>query len=80
MLFILNTKAEWLEVSQILLASAFIPMHPYYKQLGYKIEEYPNAQEAYNGAVSLPLYPKMTDEQVNRVIEVVLELANTLKK
>ncbi|HJV17821.1 MAG TPA: DegT/DnrJ/EryC1/StrS family aminotransferase [Bacillales bacterium] len=57
-----------------------VPMHPYYKQLGYKIEEYPNALEAYNGAVSLPLYPKMTDEQVNRVIEVVLELANTSKK
>jgi dTDP-4-amino-4,6-dideoxygalactose transaminase len=57
-----------------------VPMHPFYKKLGYSIEDYPNAFEAYNGAVSLPLYPKMTDEQVDRVIEVVLEIANTSKK
>lgn len=57
-----------------------VPMHPFYKKLGYNIEDYPNALAAYNGAVSLPLYPKMTDEQVERVIEVVLEMAKTFKK
>lgn len=57
-----------------------VPMHPYYKQLGYNIEEYPNALAAYNGAISLPLYPKMTDEHVDRVIEAVLEVAKTFEK
>ncbi|MGG3467851.1 DegT/DnrJ/EryC1/StrS family aminotransferase [Neobacillus pocheonensis] len=57
-----------------------VPMQPYYKQLGYKVEDYPNALAAFNGAISLPLYPKMTDEQVNHVIAAVSELAQTFKK
>lgn len=57
-----------------------VPMHPYYKERGYNIEEYPNALQAYQGAISIPLYPKMTDDQVNHVIEAVLELAKTFKK
>lgn len=57
-----------------------VPMQPYYKGLGYKIEDYPNALAAFNGAISLPLYPKMTDEQVDHVIDAVLDLAKTFKK
>lgn len=57
-----------------------VPMHPYYKQQGYRIEDYPNALEAYNGAISLPLYPKMTHEEVMRVVEAVTELAQIYKK
>jgi dTDP-4-amino-4,6-dideoxygalactose transaminase len=57
-----------------------VPMQPYYKQLGYKVEDYPNALQAFNGAISLPLYPKMTLDQVHRVKETVLELAQLYKK
>lgn len=57
-----------------------VPMHPYYKEQGYRIEDYPNALEAYTGAISLPLYPKMSEEQVMRVVEAVTELAQIYKK
>jgi dTDP-4-amino-4,6-dideoxygalactose transaminase len=57
-----------------------VPMQPYYKQLGYKVEDYPNALKAFNGAISLPLYPRMTLDQVHRVKETVLELAQLYKK
>lgn len=57
-----------------------VPMHPYYKEQGYRIEDYPNALEAYNGAISIPLYPKMTHEQVMRVVEAVEEIAQNYKK
>jgi dTDP-4-amino-4,6-dideoxygalactose transaminase len=57
-----------------------VPMQPYYKQLGYNVEDYPNTLAAFNGAISLPLYPKMTDDQVDHVIESVLDLAKTFKK
>lgn len=53
-----------------------IPMHPYYKEIGYNIEDYPNALQAYEGAISLPLYPKMTKEQVQQVIEAVKQIAD----
>ncbi|MBW8350287.1 DegT/DnrJ/EryC1/StrS family aminotransferase [Bacillus sp. IITD106] len=57
-----------------------VPMHPYYKRRGYKIEDYPNALAAFEGAVSLPLYPKMTESQVNYVIQAVSEIAETYKR
>lgn len=57
-----------------------VPMHPYYKKLGYKIEDYPQALAAYEGAISLPLYPKMSEEQIHRVIKSVTELAETYKR
>lgn len=56
-----------------------VPMHPYYKEIGYNIEDYPNALKAYEGAISLPLYPKMTKEQVQQVVDAVLQIANEYK-
>lgn len=57
-----------------------VPMHPYYANLGYNIEEYPNALAVYNGAISIPLYPKMNNDQVNRVVEAVKKVANQFRK
>lgn len=55
----------------------FIPLHlhPYWRDAyGLKPEDFPNATEAFRGAVSLPLYTKMTDEDQERVISVVRTL------
>lgn len=57
-----------------------IPMHPYYKKMGYKIEDYPEAERAFNGEISLPLYPKMSKEDVEYVVKVVQEVAFIFKK
>ncbi len=54
----------------------FIPVHrhPFYSQnLGYKPSMFPVAERRYHGLVSLPLYPKMTDRDVQDVIDVVTE-------
>lgn len=54
----------------------FIPvhLHPYYRSLGFRPGDYPQAESVYEGAVSLPLYPKMTVEQADRVIDAVTEV------
>ncbi len=55
----------------------FIPLHihPYYRDTyGYKPEDFPVAYETYKRIVSLPIYPKMTDEDVGRVVEGVTEV------
>jgi dTDP-4-amino-4,6-dideoxygalactose transaminase len=55
----------------------FIPvhMHPYYRdKYGYVPEQFPVAYSNYRRMLSLPLYPKMTDEDVNDVIEAVLDI------
>jgi UDP-4-amino-4,6-dideoxy-N-acetyl-beta-L-altrosamine transaminase len=57
----------------------YIPVHtqPYYQQnYGYKWGDYPISEEYYEKALSIPIYPKMTDEDVKYVIENILELGN----
>lgn len=52
----------------------FIPLHiqPYWRdRYGFKAEDFPAAHDTYRRAVSLPIYPKMTDDDVGRVIEAV---------
>lgn len=61
----------------------FIPLHlhPYYrKTYGYKPEDFPIAYETYKRIISLPIYPKMTDDDVTRVIKAVKEIAKKFKK
>jgi UDP-4-amino-4,6-dideoxy-N-acetyl-beta-L-altrosamine transaminase len=48
-----------------------VPMQPYYQRLGYKMECYPNAQAYYERCLSLPMYPTLTEEEQDFVIEKV---------
>ena len=50
--------------------------HPYYQRLGYKKGICPNAERLYERIITIPLYPKMTDEQVN---EVVIRIKNVIE-
>ncbi len=55
----------------------FIPLHlhPYYRgAFGYRPEDFPRALRAYQRAVSLPLYPRMTEDDVADVIQAVREI------
>jgi dTDP-4-amino-4,6-dideoxygalactose transaminase len=47
-------------------------LHPYYRELGYRPGLCPLAEDFYQRAVSIPLFPRMTDSEVDRVIEAVL--------
>ena len=45
-------------------------MHPFYRnKFGYKKGDFPIAERYYKRAISLPLYPKMTNEDVRYVIK-----------
>jgi dTDP-4-amino-4,6-dideoxygalactose transaminase len=50
-----------------------IPMQPYYKQLGYNAEHYPNANDYYEKCLSIPMYPTLTGQEQNFVIQTILE-------
>ncbi|HQY58787.1 MAG: DegT/DnrJ/EryC1/StrS family aminotransferase [Nitrospira sp.] len=55
----------------------FIPLHlhPYYRETyGYQPSDFPTAQAAFERIVSLPLYPKMTEADIQRVITVVRDI------
>ena len=46
-----------------------LPMLTAYKKLGFDIANYPNAYDFYRNEITLPLYSKLTDEQVEYIIE-----------
>jgi len=48
-----------------------VPVHPYYRKLGFKPENYPNAQHYYREALSIPLFYDLTDEQQNHIIRSI---------
>jgi UDP-4-amino-4,6-dideoxy-N-acetyl-beta-L-altrosamine transaminase len=56
----------------------YVPVYwmPVYRKLGHKKGECPVAEEVYSGIMSIPLYPKLTDDDVNDVIAAVKKLVN----
>jgi dTDP-4-amino-4,6-dideoxygalactose transaminase len=57
-----------------------IHMHPYYRDLyKYSSEDYPNAKWIFERTVTLPLFPKMTDKDVDDVINAVKEIVEINK-
>jgi len=67
-----NTVITELKSLGIQTSVHFIPLHihPYYrKKYGYRETDYPNAFREYTKIISLPIYPRMTDLEVERVIE-----------
>lgn len=52
----------------------YIPLHtlPYYEEIGYQEADLSNAEKYYEGCISLPMFPTLTDEEVDFVIEKVL--------
>ncbi len=68
---------EELKARNIGASVHFIPLHihPYYRETyGYKPEDYPVAYREYLRGVSLPIYSRMRDDDVNDVINAVLDI------
>lgn len=51
----------------------YVPVHlmPYYRELGGKEGDFPNAENYYSRCISLPLYPSLEDEEQDWVIELI---------
>ncbi len=56
----------------------YIPIHlqPYYRRLGFAPGQFPQAENYYAGALSIPLYPALSFEQQDRVVR---ELSQALR-
>lgn len=57
-----------------------LPMLTAYKKLGFDIANYPNAYDFYKNEITLPLYSKLTDEQVEYIIENFKEIVGEYTK
>jgi len=54
-----------------------LPLLTAYNNLGFNIEDYPNAFENYKNEVTLPLHTLLTDEEVDYIIEKYTEITKT---
>ncbi len=51
-----------------------LPLLTAYKNLGFDIEDYPNAYHLFENELSLPIYSTLTDEEVDYIIENLLDI------
>ena len=66
---------DFLRTHNIFAQVHYIPAHtmPYYRSLGYKKGDYPEAEAYYSECLSLPMYPSLTAEEQEFVIAKVKE-------
>jgi len=61
----------------------FIPLHlmPYYRdRYGYRPEDFPRSLSRFSSSISLPIYPGLTDDQVDRIMQAVLRIGDSCHK
>ncbi|OCZ49685.1 DegT/DnrJ/EryC1/StrS family aminotransferase [Dehalobacter sp. TeCB1] len=57
-----------------------LPYHPYYRDtFGYKPGDFPKTEALYERIISLPLYPRMSDADVQDVIEAVQRVIEKIR-
>jgi len=64
---------DYLRANQIGVNVHYIPVHrqPYYENLGFKKGDFPVAEKYYENAISLPMYPGLTQEDLARVASLL---------
>lgn len=65
---------NYLHENRIFSQVHYVPLHlmPYYKELGTKKGDFPIVEKYYEHCLSLPMFPTLTDEEQDYVIEKVL--------
>lgn len=64
---------NYLRENKVFAQIHYIPCHlmPYYKELGWKEGDRPLSEMYYKHCISLPMYPTLTDEEQNYVIDLI---------
>ncbi|MDP3164619.1 MAG: UDP-4-amino-4,6-dideoxy-N-acetyl-beta-L-altrosamine transaminase [Hydrogenophaga sp.] len=66
---------EALRAKDILVNLHYIPVHtqPYYQEMGFKQGDFPEAEQYYREAISIPMHPTLTDREQNDVVGALRE-------
>lgn len=76
----IERKKVWerLRDNDIIAGVSFYPVYknPYYQKNGYDNECCTESEKFYETALSLPCFPRLTDEEVDRVIEVLIKICS----
>jgi UDP-4-amino-4,6-dideoxy-N-acetyl-beta-L-altrosamine transaminase len=68
---------NYLKQNGIFAQVHYIPVHlmPYYQSFGWKQGDMPNAEEYYRHCLSLPMYPTLTEEDQQYIIEKIISFS-----
>ena len=80
-----KVKKSQLEIFDTLRASGievnlhYIPVykHPYYQRMGFNASDFPQSQQYYSEAVSLPMYATLSESQQDRVVAEIKSVMQT---
>jgi perosamine synthetase len=78
-----NQFVDALKEKEIGTSVHFIPLHlhPYYRdKFGHKPADFPNASAAFERIISLPIYPCMTEADVEKVVSAVRDIARQYRR
>ena len=66
---------DHLRANKVYSQVLYIPAHtmPYYRQFGWKQGDMPVAEDYYTKCLALPMFPTLTDEEQEWIIEKVLD-------
>lgn len=66
---------EALRAREIMVNLHYIPVHtqPYYQKMGFRPGDYPQAEQYYREAISIPMHPSLTEAEQDFVIEALRE-------
>jgi dTDP-4-amino-4,6-dideoxygalactose transaminase len=78
-----DTFIEELRARNVGTSVHFIPLHlhPYYQEVwGYRPGQFPGAEAAWANALSLPLYPAMSDRDVDDVLTAIADVVRRYRR
>ena len=60
----------------ILVNLHYIPVHtqPFYQAMGFKWGDFPNAEAYYRSAISIPMFPSLSDKQQSKIINCLNDI------
>ena len=69
---------DFLRENKIFAQVLYVPAHtmPYYRKFGWKKGDMPVAEDYYEHCLALPMFPSLTNEEQEYVIQKVLEFVN----
>ena len=69
---------DYLRTHNIFAQVHYLPvhLHPYYQAKGWKRGDFPNAEKYYDSCLSLPMFPTLTEQEQDYVIEKIKEFVD----
>ena len=85
-IFVIHLKLKELKLSRLEIYNSlrnkgigvnvhYIPvhLHPFYKNLGFNKGDFPNSENYYDGAITIPMFTKLKKKEINYVIQALKE-------